>query len=539
MTADQLRKSILQRAIQGKLVPQDPSDEPASVLIEKIREEKKRLVKEGKIKKSKNESTIFKGSDNCHYEKFENGTLKNIDEEIPFEIPKSWEWVRLEELVSVLGDGIHGTPTYDGCGEYYFINGNNLDKGKIIIKSDTKRISIAEYNKYRKDLNLTTILVSINGTIGNVAFYDNEPVILGKSACYFNLIHPEMKQYFRLLIESDYFFKYAFSNATGTTIKNVSLGTMRKLLIPLPSINEQKYIVYAANNILPQVELYAKYKQKSDQLEIELLSQLKKSLLQYAIQGKLVPQNPNDESTSKLLERIREEKKQLVQEKKIKVDKHESVIFKGTDNKYYEKIEGRVACIEEEIPFQIPESWGWVRLMSICSYIQRGKSPKYSDVKKYPVIAQKCNQWDNLSLEKALFITPDSILKYDSSRFIQEHDILMNSTGTIGRTGYFTMRVKENYDFVVADSHITVIRCMKEIYARYIYYYLCSPLVQNTVEEKADGSTNQIELNTSTVKSYLIPLPPFEEQKLIVSEIEPLLYKIKANLLFEEIESRD
>ena len=319
-----------------------------------------------------------------------------------------------------------------------------------------------------------------------------------------------------------------------TTVESLKFDEFKKMLIPLPPFSEQSRIIEKLEEVEALIEDYGKNEEYKWQLENSLPLLLKKSILQFAIQGKLIFQNSDDEPASSLLMRIQEEKRLLIKEKRIKADKYESVIFKGADNKYYEKIGNRVACIEEEIPFQIPSSWEWVRLISICSYIQRGKSPKYSDIKKYPVIAQKCNQWDCLSLEKALFIEPESILKYDSERFMQENDILMNSTGTgtIGRTGYFTTSVKENYDCVVADSHITVIRCMKEIYAKYIYYYLCSPLVQNTVEEKADGSTNQIELNTSTVKSYLIPLPPFEEQKLIVSEIEPLLYKIKANLLF-------
>ena len=174
MTGQQLKNSILQMAIQGKLVPQDPHDEPASVLLERIREEKKRLVKEGKIKKT---DLIEKPIS---------------EEEIPFDIPEGWEWVRLKSIVSILGDGIHGTPNYDSQGKYYFINGNNLSKNKIIIKEKTEKVNEIEYQKYKKELNSKTILVSINGTIGNVGHYNGEPVILGKSACFFNLIDDHM-----------------------------------------------------------------------------------------------------------------------------------------------------------------------------------------------------------------------------------------------------------------------------------------------------------------------------------------------------------
>ena len=182
-------------AVQGKLVPQDPNDEPASVLLERIRAEKQELIKQGKIKREKNPSYIFRGPDNNPYEKIGDNEPVCIADEVPFEIPESWEWVRLHNIVSILGDGIHGTPEYADNGDYFFINGNNLANGKIIIKNDTKRINSDEYEKYQKNLNGSTMLVSINGTIGNVAFYNNEKIMLGKSACYFNLITPDLKMY--------------------------------------------------------------------------------------------------------------------------------------------------------------------------------------------------------------------------------------------------------------------------------------------------------------------------------------------------------
>ena len=232
---DMMKKSILQEAVQGKLVPQDPNDEPASELLKKIAEEKKRLIKEGKIKKQK--------------------SLPEITEnEIPFDIPESWEWVRLGNIVSILGDGIHGTPKYDDFGEFFFVNGNNLSNGKIEIKANTKRVNKSEYEKYKKALDDSSILVSINGTIGNIAFYNNEPVMLGKSACYFNLIERKLKPYVFWLIKTDYFMKYAFAKATGTTIKNVSLQAMNNFLVPLPSIDEQERIVGRVEELIPYAE---------------------------------------------------------------------------------------------------------------------------------------------------------------------------------------------------------------------------------------------------------------------------------------------
>ncbi|MCI6098584.1 MAG: restriction endonuclease subunit S, partial [Selenomonadaceae bacterium] len=239
MTPQQLRNSILQMAIEGKLTRQLPEDGNAADLLKKIKAEKARLIKEKKIKKEK--------------------PLPEIgDDEIPFEIPDNWCWVRLGNLVSVLGDGIHGTPEYDVDGEYYFVNGNNLSNGRIVFKGATKKVSYTEYVKYAKELNSKTILVSINGTIGNVAFYDGEKVVLGKSACYFNLLNYLEKRYLYRLLKTDYFIKYAVSNATGSTIKNVSLKVMKEWIVPLPPLEEQKRIVARLEKILPLVDAYEK-----------------------------------------------------------------------------------------------------------------------------------------------------------------------------------------------------------------------------------------------------------------------------------------
>ena len=171
-------------------------------------------------------------------------------EDVPCELPESWEWVRLGEIVSLLGDGIHGTPDYDDSGEFFFINGNNLSDGIIEIKGNTKRVSLQEYRKHKKDLNERTVLVSINGTIGNVGFYDREKVILGKSACYFNLLEKIDKYYIKRVINSIYFLKYTLIFATGSTIKNVSLKSMRDFPVPLPPLAEQHRIVAKIDQLM-------------------------------------------------------------------------------------------------------------------------------------------------------------------------------------------------------------------------------------------------------------------------------------------------
>ena len=267
--------------------------------------------------------------------------------------------------------------------------------------------------------------------------------------------------------------------------------------------------------------------------------QLKNSILQWAIQGKLVPQDPNDEPASVLLEKIRAEKARLIKEGKIKKDKKESIIYRGEDNSYYEKFaDGKVVCIDDEIPFEIPESWCFVRLGDICNYLHRGKTPKYGNQKILPIIAQKCNHWNQLYIDRCLFSDIDYILKYKEEQFLQKGDIIINSTGggTVGRTGYIDDSVFDKFDKFVADSHVTVVRSTKLVSHRYIYLYLLSPYIQIGIEERCTGSTNQIELRTTTISDYLVPIPPVEEQKRLVKKVESMLpivtryQKLQSNL---------
>ena len=255
--------------------------------------------------------------------------------------------------------------------------------------------------------------------------------------------------------------------------------------------------------------------------------QLKNSILQWAIQGKLVPQDPNDEPASVLLEKIRQEKERLIKEKKIKRDKNASIIYRGEDNSYYEKMlaTGEVKCIDEEVPFEIPTSWSWARLLNVSIYIQRGKSPKYSPIKKYPVVAQKCNQWAGFSIDKAQFIEPESLSKYAIERILQDEDLMWNSTGlgTLGRMAVYYAKLNP-YELAVADSHVTVIRLFKPFMSPlFFYFYFANPTVQCVIEDKSDGSTKQKELSTTTVCNYLVPIPPRNEQTRIISKVTSLL----------------
>lgn len=251
---DALKQTILQLAVMGKLVRQDPTDEPASVLLEKIAAEKAQLIKDKKIKKEKPLPPIS-------------------DDEKPFELPQGWEWCRLNSIVHILGDGLHGTPEYSENGDFFFINGNNLINGLITIKPETKKVDRIQYEKYKKNLNERSVLVSINGTLGNIAFYNDEPIILGKSACYFNLSENVYKNFIKLLVESPIFTMFANLNATGSTIKNLGLNAMNNFPIALPPRSEQKAIICKVHTLIDLCERLKSEMQQQRQLKLILANE--------------------------------------------------------------------------------------------------------------------------------------------------------------------------------------------------------------------------------------------------------------------------
>jgi len=337
------------------------------------------------------------------------------------------------------------------------------------------------------------------------------------------------REYLLFFVKTHYFIGEASFKGTAGQ-QRVRTGYTENKLIPIPPISEQYRIVQKIIDVMPLTEKYEISKSNLNFLNLTINDQLRKSILQEAIQGRLVPQNMEDAPASELLRRIHDEKLRLVKEGKLKrKDIVDSVIFRGDDNKYFEKKGKEVVCIDGEIPFEIPSTWEWTRLDTICEYIQRGKSPKYSPIKRYPVVAQKCNQWNGFSIEKAQFIDPETLVNYDKGRMLQDKDLLWNSTGlgTLGRMSIYYTRLNP-YELAVADSHVTVIRAIKEyIIPEYLYAYFASNTVQSVIEDKSDGSTKQKELATTTVRTYLVPLPPLEEQKRIVAKIEQVFPLIR------------
>ena len=519
MNGKQLKNSILQWAIQGKLVPQDPNDEPASVLLDKIRQEKERLIKEKKIKRDKNASIIYRGEDNSYYEKIlATGEVKCIDEEIPFEIPATWNWARLSNITSILGDGIHGTPEYDATGTVYFINGNNLSNGSIEIKADTKKVSEQEAEKHKRLLNSTTVLVSINGTLGNVAFYNGENVILGKSACYFNLMGNIDKQYIKHILETEYFTEYAKNVATGSTIKNVPLAGMRNFLIPVPPITEQHRIILGMVRLAHSIDRYNDAQTKLDLLNNVLNEKLKKSVLQEAIQGKLVPQLAEEGTAQELLEQIKAEKEKLVKEGKLKKSAlNNTVIFRGDDNKYYTINRNEKICIDDEIPFDIPDTWEWCRLGTLFSHCT-GKALNASNIKGQLMtyITTSNLYWDRFELDnlKQMRFTDEEIEKCTATF----GDLLVCEGGDIGRAAIWNY----TYDIRI-QNHIHKLRAYKQFCTKFFFWVFYFYKATGQIGGKGIGIQG---LSSKALDNILIPLPPLKEQQRIVAQIEKLFEQL-------------
>ena len=495
MNGKQLKNSILQWAIQGKLVPQDPNDEPASVLLERIREEKTRLVKEKKIKKDKNESIIFRGDDNSHYEKFADGTVKCIDDEIPFEIPLSWCWVRFGSLV------IHNPQvTADDETNAAFMPMTLIDAGYG---------SSYTYETQKWGTIKTGFTKIATGDIAYAkitpCFQNRKSFILGEvpggvaaATTELNVIRTYAdtldEWYILYFLKSEYFIKEARYKGTAGQQRVLSDYVQSKL-VPLPPLNEQKRIVQKMQEALPIVRTYGKSQEALDKLNAEIYDKLKKSVLQEAIQGKLVPQCPNDEPASVLLERIRTEKTKLFKECKLKKkDLVDSVIFKGDDNKYYETINGITTPIESV--FDYPDSWEVMRLHSICLLSDGVKKtgPQVCLDAKY--LRGKASA--TLLLQGKFVKKGDNIILVDGEN--------SGEVFTVPIDGYMGSTFKQ----------LWISRCLYLPYIlAFIRYY------KDELRNSKKGAAIP-HLNKEIFYNLLIGIPPYEEQIRIVESVEQL-----------------
>lgn len=366
MNGKQLKNSILQWAIQGKLVPQDPNDEPASVLLERIRAEKARLVKEKKIKKDKNESIIYRGDDNSYYEKFlATREVKCIDEEIPFEIPKGWEWSKLSNVIELLSgqDFIPEKYNSSNQGIPYITGASNIVNGNLVINRWTETPTVIG--------KLGDLLIVCKGSgVGKMCICNVDKIHIARQIQIIrNFSNAISLSYVKSVVEAN--LQTIISNAQGV-IPGISREHILNLLIPLPPTNEQYEIDKKLQEILPVIDRYAKSQETLDKLNVELLGNLKKSILQEAVQGRLVQQIAEEGTGEELLEQIKLEKQQLIKEGKLKKSTlTDSVIFRGDDNKYYERINAQT--VEIELPFEYPNIWSVLRLKDICQLIDGEK----------------------------------------------------------------------------------------------------------------------------------------------------------------------
>ena len=503
MTAQQLKNSILQMAVQGKLVPQDPNDEPASVLLERIRAEKERLIKEKKIKREKNPSVIFKGADNTPYEKI-GEEVRSLADEVPFDIPDSWEWVRLGTVIE-LQSGQDMTPDkYNDCGKGipYITGASNIENGIVLINRWT------EYGRafaYCGD-----ILLTCKGTVGTMAVLQEPQVHIARQIMAIRPISELYVPYIQLVLDT---LVENLKAAAKSMIPGIAREDVLQSLFPVPPVSEQKRIVQKVSDLSPCLEQYAAADTKLLSLNTAFPEALKKSILQEAVQGKLVPQDPSDEPAEALLERIRAEKQRLIKEGKIKKDKHESVIFRR-DNSHYEKLDGVERCIDDELPFEIPDSWEWVRLGTVFQH-NTGKALNASnrDGEKLTYITTSNLYWDRFVLEnlKTMPFTDSEVDKCT----VQQGDLLVCEGGDIGRAAIW-----ESATPMRIQNHIHRLRAYVPVCTRFFYHLFYLYKGAGWIGGKGIAIQG---LSSNAIHNLLFPLPPLHEQERIVSAIDTAL----------------
>ncbi|TGY06828.1 restriction endonuclease subunit S [Bacteroides acidifaciens] len=522
MNGKQLKNSILQWAIQGKLVPQDPNDEPASVLLERIRTEKAKLVKEKKIKKDKNESIIYRGEDNSYYEKFlATGEVKCIDEEIPFEIPKGWEWCRFSAIYRLLTDGTHKTPKYTESG-VPFISVKDMSSGKLSF-SNTKCISEEEHKilSARCCPEYGDLLISKVGTTGIPLIIDTDKefsifVSLALIKFFPNYIDSKFLIH---LINSPLIQEQVKRDTRGVGNKNWILTAISNTLLAIPPLVEQKRIVSKIEEIMPIADKYEKSQEILDRLNAEIFDKLKKSVLQEAIQGKLVPQIVNEGTARELLEQIKTEKEKLVKDGKFKKSAlSDSVIYKGDDNKYYEQVGKEIKEITEEILFDLPDKWQWCRIGTIFMH-NNGKQLNKGNTKgklmKYVTTSNL--YWDGFVLDN---LKEMSFKENEIERCMAvKGDLLVCEGGDIGRSCIW------NYDFpIMLQNHIHKLRPYIPVCTKFFYYIFNLYNLTGLIGGKGIGIQG---FSSKALHNTLVPLPPLKEQHRIVAQIEKLFEQLR------------
>jgi len=512
MDTKALRQKILDLAIRGQLVPQDPNDEPASVLLDRIRAEKQKMVKEGKLKAKdiKNDSVIFVGEDNLHYEKFANGSVRCIEDEIPFDLPEGWAWSRIKNIASI---GTGATPLKSNT-EYYV-------GGKIswitsaatcdnIIKSATDYITeLAVQETNCQIYPVGTLVVAMYGE-GKTRGQISE---LGIAACTNQACaaiqvwggNAGVSQLVKM------FFSYNYENirmkAKGGQQPNLNQSIIAETLIPIPPENEIMRLLDFSHTCLNEIQVITENKERT----FQLANQARTKILDLAIRGKLVPQDPNDEPASVLLERIRAEKEELIKQGKIKRDKKESVIFRGEDNSYYEKIDGKVLCIDDNIPFEIPESWAWCRGYScfegMTSIKPQGEFFDYIDIDAIDNRNHCIKEAKRLPVSK----TPSR-----ASRAVKSGSVLFSLVRPYLEN---IALVEEERSHCIASTGFYICNSNGVFLPEFMFFLMVSRYVVNGLNQYMKGD-NSPSISKDNIENWLYPVPPLEEQKTICFKLK-------------------
>lgn len=500
---DDLRKSILQAAIQGKLTKQLPEDGNAEELYKQIQEEKQRLIKEGKIKKEKSLPEI-------------------TEDDMPFEIPENWKWVKLSDIAFITKlAGFEYTqyiaPNISSSG-IPLIKGKNIQDGKLVINFESfipeKISNELERSKIRRKCLLTPYV----GTIGNIAIFNEDfPAHLGSNVGKIEIYGSSViEEYVYYFLQSDIGYKELTKHKKATAQESISIEAIRDVYIPIMPILEQKRIVTKIDELMSLIDKMEKTEKAITKLYDEFPNDMKSSLLQAAIQGKLTEQLPEDGNAEDLYEKIKAEKQRLIKEGKIKKDKNESYIFRR-DNSHYEKQGNIESCINDEFPFEIPDNWKWVRLKDIVfnnGQITPCEPFSYIDIGSIDNIHHKLNDMENI-------IEPDKAPSR-ARKIVAKGDIIYSTV----RPYLHNMCIIDR-DFThtpIASTGFAVMSCFEGIHNRYLFYFLLSPdfdAYANSTENAKGVAYPAI--NDTKLYQALVPLPPLEEQKRIVTKLNQLL----------------
>lgn len=507
-----LRQKILDMAIRGKLVPQDPNDEPASVLLERIRAEKQQLIKEGKIKKDKNDSVIFKGDDNRYYEKV-GSEVKDITDDLPFEIPDSWVWTRFSTLIQIIS-GVSYDKKDVATKGIRILRGGNINDLKVSLFSDDVFLPETYYDPDKQIQIDDVLIVASTGSkevIGK-AGYVIEPLVNTQIGAFLRIVRPILKwyaPYVKLIFATEYYREHIRHLSGGTNINNIKADYINALIISLPPYAEQIRIAERINSLFEQINIIEQSQTDTDTLYKEFI----KRTLTLAIQGKLVPQDPNDEPANVLLERIRAEKKAKFGKKYV-----DSYIYKGDDNCYYEKVKDSVKEISAEIPFDVPESWQWIRIDNLFQH-NTGKALNSSNTKGilHPYITTSNVYWGHFCLDcvKEMPFTEDEFSKCS----IVPGDLLVCEGGDVGRAAIWEKDIP-----MCIQNHIHRLRAYYPVCIQFYYFAFFVYKSIGLIGGKGIGIQG---LSSGALGKLIFPLPSLAEQERIVKQVEIILEKLK------------